>query len=153
MVNKLKKNGGVGGEIVTRSTTNLQSKYPTRIYTRLPSDVKGLIVDKAINSRYTSGHIEREIEKIKKRKKIQLEIIENIFTEIRKVDRKINNTKLIGRKKEVLRNKRVNLFNKIDDANANIFALDYKLPPLLYEKSMSEVTFLFKKTNLRGGKR
>lgn len=121
--------------------------FPKRIYSNLPTDLKEIIVSKAINPNFLTGKLENEKKKLKTKTDMSIKKMNEIDNEIEK-KQKLLKKKKSKKKQEELKNKLLELKKKKNNQLTKYFTLNESQKQLEHDIKMAEITFLFKKTNI-----
>tara|TARA_Y100000389_G_C17245530_1_gene405392 strand:+ start:169 stop:684 length:516 start_codon:yes stop_codon:yes gene_type:complete len=140
---KIKEN-----EIQKRVDKMKEKIFPKRKYSKLPTDIKELIVSKAINPNFLTGKIENELKTLKLRIDMVLKNMTEIDIEIEK-KQKLLKKKKSKKKQEELKNKLLELKKTKNNQLTRYFTLNESQKEVEHDKRMAEMTYLFKKTNIR----
>lgn len=148
------KNNTKGG-VLTRYQQTIEDKNPTRIFQKLPKDIKQEIVKKALNEEYKSGQIDREVKELEAKWEKAKQEEQNLFSKIDQIKRKLKNSKLKGKAKK---NQETTLLEKRRDLEKKMLQ---KVVPSLYQvteelsqkKTEQRIGDTINMFRLRGGKK
>lgn len=148
------KNNTKGG-VLTRYQQRIEDENPTRIFQKLPKDIKQEIVKKALNEEYKSGQIDREVKELEAKWKKAKQEEQNLFSKIDQIKRKLKNSTLKGKAKK---NQETTLLEKRRDLEKIMLQ---KVVPSLYQvteelsqkKTEQRIGDTINMFRLRGGKK
>lgn len=148
------KNNTKGG-VLTRYQQTIEDENPTRIYVKLPKDVKQLIAKKALKEEYKSGQIDKEVKELEAKWNKAKQKEQNLFSKIDQIERKLKNSKLQGKAKK---NQETTLLQKRRDL---VKKMSQKVVPSLYQateelaqkKTQQRIGDTINMFRLRGGKK